>query len=150
MAEDARVRPVAPGDAEAWTRLRTRLWPEWPADHPREIVAYFQDPPARAACFVAEGEDGEVVGFAEVGLRDYAEGCGTSPVGYLEGIYVDTGARRSGYARALVLACEAWARSRKCTEMGSDRALDNEVSGDFHVAVGFEEVERVVCYRKKL
>lgn len=150
LATEVRVRPATPADAAAWSRLRTDLWPEQPEDHPREIAEYFADPPERGACFVAEAEDGDVVGFAEVGLRDYAEGCDTSPVGYLEGIYVEDGSRRAGHARALVGACEAWARARGCTEMGSDRALDNEVSGDFHVAVGFEEVVRSVCYRKEL
>ena len=47
------------------------------------------------------------------------------------------------YARAL-------ARSRGCTEFASDRLLDNEASGAFHLAAGFEETERVVCYRKDL
>lgn len=47
-------------------------------------------------------------------------------------------------------ACEAWARSRGCTELGSDRALDNRASGAFHLATGFDEVGRVVSYRKEL
>lgn len=144
------VRPATPADADDWRRLRTDLWPEWPDDHPREIAAYFADPPERSTCFVAERDDGAVVGFAEAGLRTYADGCSTSPVGYLEGIYVEPSERRTGHARALLVACEAWARSRGCTEMASDRALDNEESGAFHAAVGFEEVQRAVLYRKEL
>ena len=77
-------------------------------------------------------------------------GCRTSPVGYLEGIYVDETHRRKGAARALVLAGEAWARRLGCTEFASDRALDNDESGAFHRAAGFDEVERIVCYRKDL
>lgn len=150
MTVPSRVRAVTRGDAAAWSRLRTELWPEWPDDHPREVAAYLADPPTHAACFVAEDESGEVVGFAEVGMRDYAEGCHTVPVGYLEGIYVDPSARREGHGRALVVACEAWARSRGCTEMASDRALDDEGSGDFHLAIGFDEAHRIVCYRKAL
>lgn len=150
MAETVRVRPATPAEADAWSRLRTDLWPDSPDDHPREIADYFADPPARASCFVAVGATGEIVGFAEVGTRDYAEGCDTSPVGYLEGIHVDAPARRTGCGRALVAACEAWARSMGCTEMASDRALANEVSGEFHRAVGFEEAHRIVCYRKDL
>ena len=137
-------------DAREWVRLRTALWPEAPEDHPTEVAAYLEDPPPDAACFVAEEPEGAVVGFAEVALRPHAEGCLTSPVGYLEGIYVDDPARRRGYARAMVRACEAWARARGCTEFASDRALDNQESGSFHLATGFQEAGRIVCYRKAL
>jgi aminoglycoside 6'-N-acetyltransferase I len=74
----------------------------------------------------------------------------SSPVGYLEGIFVVPEHRRSGVGEALVRAAEAWARERGCTEMASDRQLDNEPSGVFHEAVGYEEAERIVCYRKSL
>ena len=147
---DVSVRPAEPRDAVDWIRLRTELWPEAPEDHPSEIEAYFRRPPSRSVCLVAEGPERDIVGFAEVGLRDYAEECRTSPVGYLEGIYVRPDARRTGAGRALVRAGEEWARTRGCTEMASDRALDNEPSGVFHEAVGFTEVHRVVCYRKEL
>lgn len=145
-----RVRPVTPADAGRWVELRTALWPEEPEDHPQEVAAFLRDPPEEAACLLAENEEGWVVGFAEVGLRRYAEGCASSPVGYLEGIYVETGTRREGYAKALVRACEAWARARGCIELASDRALGDEESGAFHRAVGFEETNRIVCYRKLL
>lgn len=137
-------------DQADWIRLRTDLWPESPDDHRAEIPAHFTNPPNDAECFVAQSPDGRVVGFAEVRLRQYAEGCVTSPVGYLEGIYVEPAFREMGFARGLVLAGEAWARSHGCTELASDRALDNAASGAFHRAAGFQEVERVVCYRKDL
>lgn len=147
---EVRVRPVTHADAETWVELRTALWPEEPGDHAREVAAFLRDPPDGASCLLVEDGDGTVVGFAEVGLRRYAEGCLSSPVGYLEGIYVETGVRREGYARALVTACEAWARARGCTELASDRALDDEESGAFHLDIGFEETNRIVCYRKPL
>lgn len=146
----ARVRPVTSSDAEAWVRLRTALWPESPEDHLPEVEHFLARPPADAACFIAEDDEGNAVGFAEVGLRRYAEGCTTSPVGYLEGVYVEPDARHAGHARDLVRAGEAWARAQGCAEMGSDRALDNDASGAFHLAVGFEEAGRIVCYRKSL
>jgi aminoglycoside 6'-N-acetyltransferase I len=91
-----------------------------------------------------------IVGFAEVGLRAYAEDCVTSPVGYLEGIYVVDAERGRGVGRALVAAGEQWARAQGCTEMASDRELANEASGLFHQALGYEEVERIVCFKKSL
>ncbi len=147
---ELRIRPAVPDDGPAWIRLRTALWSDGAEDHPPEIASYFADPPDDATCLVAETADRRVIGFAEVGMRRYAEGCDSSPVGFLEGIYVEPDHRRAGHARGLVMAGEAWARSRGCTEFASDRALDNEESGAFHLAAGFEEVIRIVCYRKEL
>jgi aminoglycoside 6'-N-acetyltransferase I len=144
------VRAARPEDALEWSRLRTALWPDSPLDHPPEIAAYFADPPEHAVCLVAADADGHLMGFAEFGLRDYAEECRTSPVGYLEGIYVEPDARAGGVGRALVAAGEDWARQRGCREMASDRALDNDASGAFHEAIGFAEAGRIVCYRKEL
>lgn len=144
------VRSARSEDAEAWVRLRGALWPDWKEDHATEIAAYLANPPEEVGCLVAEVEDRGVIGFVEVRLRDYAEGCESSPVGYLEGIYVEPEQRRSGVGRALVRAAEAWARERGCEEMGSDRGLDNAVSGAFHESVGFQEVVRMVAYRKLL
>ena len=115
-----------------------------------EISAFLAARPEDSDCFVAVDPGGRVVGFAEVRLREYAEDCRSSPVGYLEGIYIEPDARGSGVGRRLVLAGEEWARSKGCTEMASDRALENEESGAFHLAVGYEESIRMVCYRKDL
>jgi aminoglycoside 6'-N-acetyltransferase I len=150
IVSDASIRAAAPPDASAWIALRDALWPGSRDDHVREIAAYFSDPPPREACFVADAGDGVLVGFAEMRLREYAEDCTSSPVGYLEGIYVVPGRRRTGVGQALVAAGEQWARELECTEMASDRELANEASGAFHESVGFTETVRLVCYRKPL
>lgn len=143
------ARPVEPADDAVWLRLREALWPNSLHDHRREIAAHFATQPEAFACLVAEVAE-EIVGFAEVGLRAYAEDCLTSPVGYLEGIYVEETHRKRGVGRALVDAAEQWARARGCTEMASDRELANEASGVFHAALGYQEVERIVCFKKLL
>lgn len=49
------------------------------------------------------------VPFANVSLRyDYVEGTDSSPVGYLEGIFVKEAYRKKSYARSLVMKCEEW------------------------------------------
>ncbi|MBO5034456.1 MAG: GNAT family N-acetyltransferase, partial [Oscillospiraceae bacterium] len=96
-------------------------------------------------------EEGFPIGFAQCQLRsDYVEGTGTSPVGYLEGIYVRPGSRRKGVARALLSACEGWAREQGCTEFASDCELKNENSAAFHLASGFAEANRIICFTKRL
>ena len=89
--------------------------------------------------------------FAQCGLRyDYVEGTDSSPVGYLEGVFVSEGYRRRGYAAELISQCEAWAKEKGCREFASDCELANHESLEFHMAVGFEEVNRVICFRKEL
>ena len=103
-----------------------------------------------ADVFVAERDDGSIAGFVEVGAREYADGCETAPVGYLEAWYVDADVRRSGFGRALLEAAENWARNRGYREMASDAQLGNEVSHAAHRHAGYDEVDRVVQYRKNL
>ena len=106
--------------------------------------------PARYAQFVAY-ESGRAVGLAEVALRaDYVNGTESSPVAFLEGLYVEPARRRSGIARALVREGARWARQRGCTEFASDALLDNAASHAVHRALGFEETERVVFFRRRL
>ena len=90
-------------------------------------------------------------GFAQCQLRhDYVEGTETSPVGYLEGIYVLPEHRSQGRARELLARCEQWAREQGCTEFASDCELDNDGSLAFHLKMGFTEANRIICFTKKL
>lgn len=103
-----------------------------------------------AACFMKYVDD-RPIAFAQCGLRhDYVEGTESSPVGYLEGIFVSDGYRERGYAAELLSECEKWAKEKGCTEFASDCELDNENSLRFHMSLGFEEANRIICFRKDL
>jgi len=99
---------------------------------------------------LAVDEAGEALGFAELSIRPYAEGCVTDRVAYLEGWYVVPKARRAGIGRALVAAAERWARAQGCIEFGSDALIDNEVSEAAHLALGFMEIEQIRCFLKRI
>lgn len=91
------------------------------------------------------------IGFAQCGLRhDYVEGTDSSPVGYLEGVFVKEEYRRCGFAKELLSACEQWAKEQGCTEFASDCELFNDTSLRFHKAMGFQEVNRIICFNKLL
>ena len=91
------------------------------------------------------------IGFAQCQLRnDYVEGTETSPVGYLEGIYIKEEYRHKGYAKELLSECEKWAKEKGCKEFASDCEIDNADSFGFHMALGFEEANRIICFTKKL
>ncbi len=103
-----------------------------------------------AACFM-KYVAGKPVGFAQCQLRyDYVEGTETSPVGYLEGIFIQEEFRHQGFAKELLQACEKWAKDKKCTEFASDCELNNADSLKFHLAMGFDEVNRIICFRKDI
>lgn len=93
--------------------------------------------------------DEKPIGFAQCQLRfDYVEGTQTSPVGYLEGIFVLEQYRSNGYAKELLMACEQWAKEKNCLEFASDCELYNHNSYKFHMAVGFTEANRIICFKK--
>lgn len=123
----------------------------WPGNTPDGLLAEWEAlPPAEGAVFLAQA-DGAFVGFAQCQLRrDYVEGTHTSPVGYLEGVYVREAYRGRGLARALLQACEDWAAGQDCREFASDCELDNAGSITFHLGAGFTEANRIVCFIKPL
>lgn len=145
------VRAAEPRDAGAWEGLRQALWPSSEGEHAGEIAAYF-DGDRRIAAEVLLALDGaqRPVGFVELSIRPWAEGCRPGRVAYLEGWYVDPDHRGRGVGRALVRAAERWGRYRECHELASDADLANEASVCAHRALGFDEAARVVCFRKSL
>src|SRR6266516_3511968 len=144
-----KIRAYRDDDWSEWLRMSVALFPEYSADELGRGMREFR---ARsdADVFVAERENGSLAGYVEVGSRSYADGCDTSPVGYVEAWYIDPDVRRSGYGRALLAAAEAWARAHGYREMASDASLDNDVSHAAHYRAGYEEVDRVVQFRKDL
>ena len=104
----------------------------------------------KAICFI-KYVDNIAVGFAQCQIRtDYVEGTETSPVGYLESIFVVETYRHNGYAKELLKECEKWAKEKSCTEFASDCELDNVDSLRFHMAMGFEEANRIICFKKNI
>jgi aminoglycoside 6'-N-acetyltransferase I len=146
-----RVSHASQHETGDWFALRRALWPHASDNEHRADIAKMLGDTARAFCFLARTQDGAVVGFAEVSLRrDYVNGCSTSPVGFLEGLYVVPQARRQGVARALVGAAEDWAARSGCSEFASDVLVENVESQAVHAALGFSETDRVVYFHKPL
>jgi aminoglycoside 6'-N-acetyltransferase I len=145
------VRAATPGDAAAWVAMRVQLWPDGTtADHAADVRRYFAGA-RREISFLAFADGVTPVGFAEATIRvDNVNGTSSSPVGFLEGWYVAADWRGRGIGRALVAAVELWTSEQGCSELASDALLGNAASHRAHAACGFEETERVVCFRKRL
>ena len=143
------IRRATGTEAGALARLAAELW-ESPLQELEELFAGLTNS-GNAACFLAYQDDNEPLGFAQCQLRhDYVEGTRTSPVGYLEGLYVRPQYRRQGTASRLLAACQDWARAKGCAEFASDCELGNDASLRFHLKMGFAEANRIICFTKAL
>ena len=137
-------------DHNGWLSLRAALWPDSAADNDHEKHKLLSAP-ERYLVLVFADERGNALGFAEASIRvDYVNGTHSSPVAFLEGLYVQPASRGQGIARQLVAGVQQWAVEMGCTELASDALLDNQGSHAMHEALGFAETERVVYFLKPL
>ncbi|MBQ7359597.1 MAG: GNAT family N-acetyltransferase [Lachnospiraceae bacterium] len=143
------IERATKADALTLAKLAIKMWED---NSVQGLTADFEDlmESDRAACFIKYVGD-RPVGFAQCQLRtDYVEGTETSPVGYLEGIFVEEAYQHQGIATRLLQECQKWAKEMGCSEFASDCELDNTDSLKFHLALGFEEAGRIICFRKDI
>ena len=136
-------------NAEYLSELVRIIWPEHSVEELTGIIKHYIA--SEDSAVFTETVNGQYVGVALCGLRhDYVEGCETSPVGYLEGIGIHEAFRFRGIARKLLSECEQWAKEKGCREFASDCELTNMASLNFHLSVGFQEENRIICFKKTL
>ena len=143
------IREMIISDAPALAAMAIKIWD---SDDNDELEQEFIDMThaKESTCFI-KFIDAKAIGFANASLRhDYVEGCETSTVAYLEAIYVDKEYRLLGYAKDLVNRCEEWGREQGAKEFASDCILTNNDSYKFHIAIGFKEVNRIICFKKNI
>ncbi len=137
-------------DAQAWSNMRSALWPDSDDQHHSEIQDYFD---ARShdvdAAFIA-CEQHTPAGFIEINIRNFAEGSRQAAVPYLEAWYVQPRFRGRGLGLQLMQAAEDWAQQQGYQELASDTTADNHNSIRLHKSLGFKETERLVCFLKAL
>lgn len=142
------IRQAGKEDLPVLTSLALKLWP---GHEKQALETELGEILEKQAAFFLEFSGEQAVGFAQCQLRrDYVEGTEHSPVGYLEGIYVEPDWRRNGIAGKLLSACESWARQQGCREFASDCEITNSESLRFHLGLGFTEANRIICFTKKL
>ncbi len=143
------IKSAEKNDARVLAELAIQMWNDSTvSDLEKEFEELTESD--KAICFI-KYIDNMAIGFAQCQLRtDYVEGTETSPVGYLEGIFIVEAYRKKGYAKELLGACERWAKEQNCSEFASDCELDNTASLRFHLAMGFEEANRIICFRKEI
>ncbi len=146
-----KVRSVKKSDGKEWIRMRTLLWPESAKEHRKQTKDYFLDKSIYITkTFVIERDDLTLGGFIEVNIRSYAEGADEQNVPYIEGWYVDEDLRGKGLGRDLMLKAERWAQKSGYHYLASDAEIGNSQSINAHQKLGFEEVDRIICFLKAI
>ena len=153
LPADFTISAVAPADFEDWDELALELWPpedDSDREDMRKTMTEILNAENQMGCLVRNAA-GDAIAFMNLSLRrDYVAGATQSPVAFVEGIYVRAPYRHQNVGTALIQWAEQWARQQGCTELASDALIENQDSYQFHTKVGFEEVERVVCFIKTL
>ncbi|MBQ8782828.1 MAG: GNAT family N-acetyltransferase [Clostridia bacterium] len=143
------IKKATVKDATVLAELAIQMWNKYTIKELEEDFCEIISN-SNAVCFIKYVND-TPIGFAQCQLRhDYVEGTHSSPVGYLEGIFISKEHQHNGYAKELLHKCELWAKEKGCTEFASDCEFDNSDSFNFHMAMGFEEANRIICFKKKL
>lgn len=142
------IKRATVNEAGLVAKLAIQMWDNHSVT---ELEGDFADYMDNGGAVFLAWNDNEPIGFAQCGLRnDYVEGTKTSPVGYLEGVFMKKTYRKQGIARELLRACQNFAKEQGCTEFASDCELDNEESLRFHIRMGFEEANRIICFTKRI
>ena len=98
-------------------------------------------------CRFIENEDKQKIGLVEVSARNIVDACLTSPVAYLEGLYLVPEYRNQGIGKQVVNMIIKWCSENGFSELATDTELTNEAAQRFYKSLGFEETDRVVEYK---
>lgn len=142
------IQPATEKHLMSWLAMREKLWPPQQGDDFISEIHEIMNSP-KSIAFLAFDND-QPIAFAEISIRDYAEGCSTGRVGYLEGIFVEEGYRQRGIAQKLIQQGEVWCIAMGCQEMASDVEPGNSESLRMHTAAGFTALPPVIPFAKKL
>jgi len=132
-----------------WVALGVEFWSKHPAENIRKDFERMLGSKNEQSFICIKNN--KPIGFINLAIRsDYVEGSKTSPVGYLEGIYVKKAYRKKGIAKLLFKEAEKWFKAKYVKEIGSDAMATNIVSQKFHKNLGFTKGETIVHFIKKV
>lgn len=146
---DVTITEYSSADFEALLNMSVDLYHDYSAEETERDLVAFEDK-SNYKTYMAK-LSGEAIGFITVSIRsDYVEGAKSSPVGYLEAIYVYPEFRKKGIAKQLYEKGESWVHQNGCTEIGSNTWDWNTDSQKFHSKLGFNKEDILVHYIKAI
>ena len=150
MKNAVTIRPVQPSDPSEWVIMRSNLWPDSTDNHEAELQQYFNGTSVDIEIAFVIETGGQLGGFLELNIRNFAEGSRESRVPYVEAWYVKDQLQGVGLGKTLMDEAEKWALSKGFHQLASDTEWHNERSIAVHKKLGFVEIDRVVCFLKIL
>ena len=127
------------------TELALALWPNNEKDLIKSDLVYIIGHLNNRVLLAKSDE--EYIGFIHMSIRSgFVEGADTTPVGYIEGVYVKPDYRRKGVAKELYHAGLEWLKSEKCSQIGADIGINDNMCPDFYIGMGYKEANRIICY----
>lgn len=138
--------PIEKNDFPVWAQFRAEIYPLISRDYDlREMETVFAS--ELWYCWFISGEEGEKIGLVELSLRNIVDGCLSSPVPYLEGLYLVPSKRGMGRGAKVIEMIINWCRNHGYTEFATDAELSNARAQQFYEKLGFEKVDQVVEYK---
>lgn len=101
-------------------------------------------------CYFLTDENNQIVGMVELSSRNIVDGCLSSPVAYIEGMYIEEQHRGKGAGKATMRAIHLWCKQKGFKELAADTELENLAAQRYFNAVGFKETYRVVEFCTKV
>lgn len=130
-------------------KLSVKLFPNQTFDEMHR--AYYEFLTTKKEMGFLYHKDNQIIAFMNLSIRsDYVNGTDTTPVVFVEAIYVLPEYRKQGIARAFISFAEKFTKENGFTQLASDCLIENTASEKFHKSCGFEEKERVICLVKNV
>ena len=144
-----RIQALEQDQEAALVQLMCELWPESTLEREQAYLRSIRQSNVDSFFLLMKNDHPE--GFIQLKVRtDYVEGATSSPIAYVEGIYIRSTLRRKGWAAKLIQQAEFWAKEKGLNQLASDAEINNLSSIDFHKHLGFQEANRIVCFIKEL
>ena len=101
-------------------------------------------------CYFLTDDNNQTIGFVEMSSRNIVDGCISSPVAYIEGLYIEKEYRGKGMGKKVMDALHDWCKEKGFTELAADTELENVDAQKYFNSVGFKETYRVVEFCTKV
>ncbi len=148
MIQNLKLEKITRAEISQWKEMRKVLYHGVDDTfHDQEMVNIIQNEDWQCL-FVRD--DKKAIGFVELSHRNIVDGCTSSPVPYIEGIYLMPGYRQKGIGKHVVKMLKEWCIKRGYNELAADTELENEDAQKFFTSVGFGETYRTVGFRCEL
>lgn len=143
------IRPASQFDFEFWLKCRKALFPsKTESQHVLDVQQYLYYSDFKQA-FLAE-LNAKPIGLIEVVIKDSVEGSTLAPVAVCEAWYVEAEQRQKGIGKALMLAAEQWAKSKKCKQIGSWSSNESAYLQLAFEHTGYRKIVSIDHYLKTL